>query len=260
MAERTTAARRTGAKAAPVRRPNRRGPSLYELAEDWLTGRRVGERPDDPGNTDRAYRADLTRWARAILTVTGRPPEPEGPTGLELLDSVTVTELADAETLVRALDLLRPELAQRSRARMLSTMHGWCRWLVRRGVLAVDPTDGDEVRITAEPGTLDGKTFSPDDVDALYAAAHQPPRRATSAWPARDEAIVAVAATCGVRVSELCALTIRAVDRRYEIPLLRITAGAKGGKQRSIPIPSPTIGRVDRYLAERLVCRAESGQ
>src|SRR6266508_4446181 len=44
---------------------------------------------------------------------------------------------------------------------------------------------------------------------------------------------------------------MRAVDRRYDIPLLRITAGAKAGTRRSIPIPSPTIERIDRYLADR---------
>ena len=55
----------------------------------------------------------------------------------------------------------------------------------------------------------------------------------------------------GPRVSDLTGLTVADVDRRGEQALLRITAGAKGGKHRIVPLPTSTVASVDAYLAER---------
>jgi hypothetical protein len=41
-----------------------------ELVEDWLTVKMVGDRPDDPGNSARARRADLTRWRATALSTS----------------------------------------------------------------------------------------------------------------------------------------------------------------------------------------------
>jgi hypothetical protein len=57
--------------AAPPPRPAG-VPAWEEIAEDWLAAKRVGRSGDDPGNSDRARRADLRRWAAAINKVQGR--------------------------------------------------------------------------------------------------------------------------------------------------------------------------------------------
>lgn len=41
------------------------------------------------------------------------------------------------------------------------------------------------------------------------------------------------------------------LDLSGERPLLRLTKGVKGGRRRVVPIPSPTLDRVDRYRTER---------
>jgi site-specific recombinase XerD len=215
-----------------------------------LAAKRVGRRRDDPGNADRARRGDLRRWAAAINSVQGRPTPPDLGPSLTGWDSV-MTEIADVEVLVRALDLLGDELASSSRQRALSTLRGFYGYLVRRGLLAANPCDAPELSVRADTGIVVA-AFTSGDVDQLVAAASAPPpSNVRSAWPTRDVAIVDVLAHSGPRVSELAGLTIADVDRRGEHPLLRITTGAKGGKHRTVPLPRATVNHVDAYLAER---------
>ena len=58
----------------------------------------------------------------------------------------------------------------------------------------------------------------------------------------RDRAILEVLYASGLRVSELCGLTIRDVDDEY----MRIRG--KGGKERLVPIGRKAISAIDRYL------------
>jgi site-specific recombinase XerD len=162
-----------------------------------------------------------------------------------------MTEIGDVEVLVRALDLLGDELASSSRQRALSTLRGFCGYLVRRGLLTANPCDAPELAVRAASGVV-VHAFTGDDVEELIAAASAPPpSNVRSAWPTRDVAIVDLLAHCGPRVSELTGLTVADVDRRGEHPLLRITAGAKGGRHRTVPLPRSTVRNVDVYLAER---------
>jgi len=57
----------------------RRRASLVELAEDWLTAKRAVESAAQAqkGNSDRARRGDLARWARLFLMASGRDPGDE---------------------------------------------------------------------------------------------------------------------------------------------------------------------------------------
>jgi integrase/recombinase XerC len=58
-----------------------------------------------------------------------------------------MTELGDVDVLLRALDLLGVDLAPSSRQRALSTMRGFCSWLVRRDHLASNPGDAPELTV-----------------------------------------------------------------------------------------------------------------
>jgi site-specific recombinase XerD len=213
--------------------------------------KRVGNRPNDPGNSDRARRADLTRWAGAFKTVLGHD-DGEGPAGLGGWSLVTVTELASSDLTVAALGWLADQqLAVSTRQRMLATLRGWCSWLIRRGHLTADPTDADEVRLRSTDRDLDGKTFTVDEVDLLLdAASRAPADNQRSYWPVRDVAVVSVLAFCGLRVSELCNLTTASYVCDVERPVFKVR-GSKGGKGRVVPIPTRTTDAVDAYLRER---------
>jgi site-specific recombinase XerD len=133
----------------------------------------------------------------------------------------------------------------------LSTLRGFCSYLVRRGLLTANPCDAPELAVRTATGVV-VHAFTGDDVEELIAAASAPPPpNVRSPWPTRDVAIVDLLAHGGPRVSELTGLTIADVDRRGEHPLLRITAGAKGGKHRTVPLPRSTVRNVDAYLVER---------
>jgi site-specific recombinase XerD len=160
-------------------------------------------------------------------------------------------ELGDSDVLLRALDLLGDELASSTRQRLVSTLRGFCGYLTRRGLLAADPTDAEELRVRGD-SMLEVRALTDTDIDALLTAASEElSARVTSSWPTRDTAIVDVLAHCGLRVSELCALTIGAIDETGEQALVRIRAGSKGGKRRSVPIPAATLASIDAYLDER---------
>ena len=127
-------------------------------------------------------------------------------------------------------------------------LRGWTSWLIRRGVLSHDPTDSDDLRIQV-PKRLNVRAFTTDDVEALRHATTLVSVKTTSAWPARDAAIIAVLAGCGLRAAELCALTIAEIDRNVERPLARIRDAAEGGRHRNVPLPRHVITHA--YLTER---------
>lgn len=224
-------------------------PDWAELAEDWLAAKRVGRRSDDPGNADRARRSDLVRWADAINTVQGRRLEhdPRSLAGW----SYVAAELGDDAVLLRALDLLSGQLAASSTARALSTLRGFCRFLVRRGALVTDPTASDELIVRhGRSSEVRGLTLT--DITSLEAAARLPlVGRERTRWAARDAAIVGVLAWAGLRVSEMCALKVNSIDETGEQPIVRIRDGSKGGRHRDVPLPGRVIEAIHTFLDER---------
>ena len=239
----------------PLIRPTG-APDWAELAEDWLAAKRVGRRADDPGNADRARRSDLIRWADAINTVQGRQiaSEPHSLAGWKPI----ATELADDSVLLRALDLLSSRLAVSSTARALSTLRGFCRFLVRRGVLNVDPTGAGEL-VVRQGLTNEVLAFTMEEVAALEHATQAPlAGRERTRWPARDRALVGMLSSAGLRVSELCALNVQSIDTAGEQPIVRIRHGSKGGRHRDVPLPQRVVNDTLAYLNERPDHRPQS--
>src|SRR4051794_11995119 len=187
-------------------------PAWDEAAEDWLAAKRVGRGKGDPGNSDRARRSDLRRWAAAINAVQGRQVPDFPPHSLEGWQYV-MTEVGDVDVLLRALDLLGADLAPSSRQRALSTLRGFCGWLVRRQHLTANPCDAPELTVKRS-SSGEVLSFRAEDVERLLAtAAAPPPKNVRSAWPLRDVAVVETLAHCGLRVSELIGLVVGSVER-----------------------------------------------
>jgi site-specific recombinase XerD len=184
---------------------------------------------------DRARRGDLRRWALAILEVQGRTVESTPASDMNILDNVTVTEIGSLELVSQALRLLRNELAPSSCQRALSTLSGFLKWMHRRGHLAEDITGELSIK-TGDRTDIEG--FRPEHIVRLLEATQNPPATSRSAWPTRDAAIVLVGASCGLRVSEICALSFSWLDRLAEQPLIRIDK-AKGVRKESYRSPPP---------------------
>lgn len=130
------------------------------------------------------------------------------------------------------------ELVASSRARLLSTLRSFFRFLVTEGLAAADPT-----ATIAAPrrGRKLPTVLSVDQVLRLLEAAGDGQPRGL-----RDRALLEVLYGCGCRVSELCGLDVTDLDAGEAILLLR----GKGRKQRLVPVGEPALEAVDTYLRQ----------
>jgi len=136
---------------------------------------------------------------------------------------------------LRALE--RVGLSPRSRARALVAVRRFLRHLAASGVLQRDALVG--VVAPRQARTLP-RTLRPDETAALLAVpvAH-------STHGLRDRAMLECLYGAGLRVSELCALPLAAVDRRRG--LLRVLG--KGRRERLVPLGEPALAALEAYLA-----------
>ncbi|MBU3057648.1 site-specific tyrosine recombinase XerD [Pseudomonas indica] len=126
----------------------------------------------------------------------------------------------------------------RSTARFLSGLRGFYRFLLREGVIEVDPTLQVELPQLGRPLP---KSLSEADVEALLAAPEL-----DDPIGLRDRAMLEVLYACGLRVTELVSLTLEQVNLRQGV--LRVFG--KGSKERLVPMGEEAIVWVERYLRE----------
>ncbi len=220
---------------------------VVELVEDWLTAKRAlgSAAQAAKGNSDRARRSDLERWAIAIGEAQGLAPSGDEP----LVSALALSDLSE-EVLVQAMAVAKSRWSDATVARMLSTLRGFTRWAHRRGHLAADPLDADLFQAPPRPQRRP-RAPEDDDVERIRAAASEEPRgRQRMFWPARDAALVRFLASTGARAEEVCGATIGELDRRAERPIWRV-GRSKGDKTRDVPLPRSTVEAIDEWLAER---------
>ncbi|MCA1846293.1 MAG: site-specific integrase [Actinobacteria bacterium] len=224
---------------------------LVELAEDWLAAKSLGS-SSAGGHSETARRSDLARIGRAVCVTLGRPTDEARNYDLERdLGPVRLEDLS-ADTVLRTAAFLKASYSPATARRTLSTLNGFARWLFRRGHLADDPCDQDEL-VLPRRSEGDGAAFAflPEEVTAMRAAAAAPPANARSSWAARDVAIVDVLAGCGLRAAECCAAQVGDFDLRLERPVLHLRHGVKGGKRRDVPVPRSVLESCERWTSER---------
>ena len=129
----------------------------------------------------------------------------------------------------------------RSTARFLSCLRGFYRYLLREGLIPLDPTL--QVALP-ELGRPLPKSLSEADVEALLAAPD-----VSEPLGLRDRAMLEVLYACGLRVTELVSLTLEQVNLRQGV--LRVFG--KGGKERLVPLGEEAIAWLQRYQREARV-------
>lgn len=229
--------------------PSESSASLEELADVWLTTKRSLESAEqvEKGNSDRARRADLDRWSSVLEEVVrGTPANGQSE---PLMRSIRREDLT-AEHLVAAVAKAKGRWSDATVARMLSTMRGWCRWLVRGGHLATDPMTDDFLQSPSRQAPRP-RAISAADVDRLALEAAQAPPKGTRLYlPVRDVALVRFMAATGARTEEVCGARVGEIDRRAERPIWRV-GRSKGGKRRDVPLGATTTATLDAWLAWR---------
>ena len=129
-------------------------------------------------------------------------------------------------------------LGARTRARRLSSLRRYYRYLVREGRINEDPS----ARVSAPRlGRALPKALSEADVEALLEA----PRVGTELG-LRDRAMLEVLYATGLRVSELVGLELAQVNPRQGV--VRILG--KGRKERLVPLGEEALAWLQRYLRE----------
>ena len=167
-----------------------------------------------------AYARDLARLTRFLemrgCDVPGR------------IDAALLREFAG--------ELEREGLAPSSRARSLVAVRRFALHLVGTGRLTRNPTEG--LRLPRQPRPLP-RGLRPQETEALLEAA-----RGADPLSLRDVALLEVLYGAGLRVSELVALPLGAVDRRGGLVRVR----GKGGRERLVPLGEPALEALDAWL------------
>ncbi|MGH2721194.1 MAG: tyrosine recombinase XerC [Actinomycetota bacterium] len=127
--------------------------------------------------------------------------------------------------------------ARRSIARRAAACRSLFGWLVERGLLGANPAAGLATpKLERRLPTI----LTPAEVDDLIAT---PPQDEPAGL--RDRAIIELLYDTGIRVSELCAVDLDAVDLRAG----RIRVMGKGAKERIVPVAPVGVAALERYLA-----------
>ncbi len=124
-------------------------------------------------------------------------------------------------------------------ARNITAIKMFCRFLVKEGYLAIDPTVNLE---TIKTGVKLPDTLTLQEVESLL---NQPD--ATQLPGKRDIAMLELLYAAGLRVSELVSLLISQVNLEAGYVLVR----GKGEKERLIPLGAAAKKRIEEYLTAR---------
>lgn len=148
-------------------------------------------------------------------------------------------ERVDRELILEHLDWrLERGYHARSTARLLSCLRGFYHYCQFEGYIAEDPT-----LLVALPRQARAvpHTLSEADVEALLGAPDT-----SEALGLRDRAMLEVLYACGLRVSELVALTLEQVNLRQGV----VRVFGKGARERLVPLGEEAIDWLLRYLRE----------
>ena len=165
-----------------------------------------------------AYRRDVAgfvEWA-----------ERAGVDGPQSVDRLTVRRYLASLTTRRR--------AKRTIARTASSLRRYFGWLQREGAIESDPT----TRLSAPKG--DARLPHVLRADELHRLLDEPLAAADDDPDfvrCRDDAVLELLYGSGLRVSEVCGLTVDDLDLRHG----RLTVWGKGSKQRRVPLSAPAI-------------------
>lgn len=142
----------------------------------------------------------------------------------------------------------RSNLSRAATQLRFSALRSFYKFLLRRGVVESLPIKG--ITLPKLEKRLP-KFLTPQQLGALLEAPGKEllekaksSERVTDPTPfERDVAILETIYSCGLRVSELCALRVRDIDFREQLVRVR----GKGQKERQVPIGEPALAAIQRY-------------
>lgn len=186
----------------------------------------LNDRPEGiSAYTVRGYLADLRKFAKWFELTNG---EPMGP------DNVTPVDVRDYKGHLQTVANYKPATINRH----LSTLRAYFGWALEEGLIDEDPV---RVRNVEEPQT------APRSLDVK--AYHRLLREAQKHGSKRDEAIVQMLRHTGLRLGELCDLTLKDVEispRKGKV----IVRSGNGAKYREVPLNLDARRALEAYIEE----------
>ena len=200
-------------------------PAVAQALDSWLSTQRIVQ--NIAVNTEKAYRRDVTEFLTFMAAHKGATQ------GLQSLSRITTTDMRSWMACCR-----NSGTGSRSLARKLSSVKNFYGWLAEREDF--DPTHVLSVRSPR----FERKLPRPLAEDAACSMIDVVSRQSETAWiNARDTAIVTMLYACGLRISEVLAIT------RNDFPIPRVlNVRGKGGKERHVPVLKIARQAVEAYV------------
>ncbi|MCA9447357.1 MAG: tyrosine-type recombinase/integrase [Candidatus Omnitrophica bacterium] len=178
-------------------------------------------------HTVAAYRRDLHQFFASILGEEEFDPE----THLEKVDILDITPLKIKGFIS---EMSGKGLDPRSINRKLSAVKGFFKFCRAQEMIEEDPAAGIK---GLKQAIRQPRFLPPDEMNLLLDGAE---------LSFRDQAILEVLYSTGIRVSSLVGLNVGDYDRHHQ--LLKITA--KGAKEQLVPIGDPACEAIENHLTE----------
>ncbi len=175
-------------------------------------------------NTVASYRIDLQGFRKFLLNTS---------------DSVSVDEIDHLMIRSYLANMQERQLARSTVLRRLSSLRSFFRYLCRRGHLEIDPM---AVLATPKVQRRLPEFLELSEVEALLSAPDL-----NTIVGLRDQAVMELLYSTGMRVSELLALNLTDLDRQNAVVKVR----GKGKKERILPVGRTAMSVLDSYLARR---------
>ncbi len=198
-------------------------PPLHQLVDEFCTYQRKLRGKTEGGVS--AYRWTLGQLLKFLRRLTGQLP---------VVDDLIATHLGTWMTEMAKADLALSTMRVRQ-----SVVSSFCLWLVKRGLLAVNPVEAlDRPKV---PRTTPAGVPEPELMDALVRAVIERGRP-------RDIAMFLILRYTGMRRGSVATLTVKNLDGDWGLRGVRV----KGGTTRDIPAPKPVMDYLHIYVRDVL--------
>ena len=192
-----------------------------EISRGYRTHMRLEKHLSD--NTIESYMRDLAQFAHYVLRMYDVPPKK-----------------VEMEMIRNYMSRLYEQGREKSsQARALSSIKSFFNYLLLEEIIDSSPAELIEAPKSSRPLP---DTLSVDEIDRLIRSID-----ASTTKGLRDQAILEVLYSCGLRVSELCEL--RLGDLFFGEGYIRVIG--KGNKQRLVPVSGMARDRIQLYLEVR---------
>lgn len=207
---------------------------LWDQVETYLRHLETGLSASP--NTVAAYRNDLTQFCQHLLAAVPRSLDPHHPEGSP--DELSGWNAVSRTRIISFVVALKEKgYATTTVARKIAAIKSFFHFLSTQGFIIDDPTENlDSPRIDKSLP----RNLTASELDGLLGQ----PARSTSPDDVRDNAMLRLLYSTGLRVSELVSLNLSDID----IASGYVRCVSRAGRERIIPLDAAAVAAVREYL------------